>query len=342
MSEKINPELNNEELLEPVAEDAEKALSADEAENTAENTAEAAEAATEQLTAEADTVESAVQNETTAIADDTASSEELVDISKTAAEPTAESAKKKRTLQVPVIIACCIVLAAILGFLAYMAFFLKEPENVTWSNTIDDTTYYYEFKTDGTFKAYIGSIEMTGSFQKSKTDEGNTITVDKTIGSFYQSMPATYKISGSKLFGNQVMTCTYSEDYEFTLNQSKREKNLLDLPENFTANEDLLGSWIFKYMNYDIYKVTFNKDGSMILEFIQDGLQYNGVYTIEDNTINFTYYATESVVVPIEYKVDGDNLTFMGYNFVREGSEAANATSDQQLVPVEETAAATE
>ena len=128
------------------------------------------------------------------------------------------------------------------------------------------------------------------------------------------------------------MTCTYSEDYEFTLKQSKRENSTLDLPEDFTPDEDLVGSWIFQYMGYDIYKVTFNKDGSMALEFVQDGLKYNGIYTLDDGTINFTYISNESITVPVEYSVDGDSLSFLGYNFVREGSEAANATADQQLV----------
>ena len=175
---------------------------------------------------------------------------------------------------------------------------------------------------------------MNGSFQKTNDENGKTITLDKSFGSFYQGASATYSIKGSRLFGNQEMSCSYSDEYEFTLKQSKREKKLLDLPEDFTADESLVGSWIFKYMNYDIYKVTFNKDGSMVLEFLQDGVKYNGIYTIDGSTINFTYYVTDSTVVPIDYAVDGDYLTFMGYQFVREGSEAEKATSDQaNMIP---------
>ena len=175
---------------------------------------------------------------------------------------------------------------------------------------------------------------MNGSFQKTNDENGKTITIDKSFGSFYQGAPAAYSIKGSRLFGNQEMSCSYSDEYEFTLKQSKREKKLLDLPEDFTADESLVGSWIFKYMNYDIYKATFNKDGSMVLEFLQDGVKYNGIYTIDGSTINFTYYVTDSTVVPIDYAVDGDYLTFMGYQFVREGSDAEKAaTSDQMMIP---------
>lgn len=337
MSDKINSELNSEEILNSAAEDTEKTVAADDeeitvlADNDTERTILADEPSQEE---ESDDTEQTVDAKNTVDAEDT-------DAISSASEEV-KPAKKNSVLQVPVIIACCIVVLALVGFLAYMAFFLKEPENVTWSNEIDDTTYYYEFKSDGTFKGYLGSIEVSGSFQKANGEDGKTISVDKTFGNFYQNMPGTYSITGSRLFGNQELTCSYSDEYEFTLTQSKREKNLLDLPEDFTPDEELIGSWIFKYMGYDIYKVTFNKNGSMVLDFVQDGVTYNGIYTLEDSKINFTYYVTESTAVPIDYTVDGDNMTFMGYNFVREGSDAEKATSDQQLLVPQTTQAVEE
>ena len=342
MSEKTNSELNNEEVLDSAAENTEE-ITAEETtaviENTDTENAEATvEAADVENTITADEISDTENTENTEDTEGAQESEAIVDTAENSALETTEATeevtpeKKKTPLQVPVIIACCILVAALLGFLVYYAFFLKEPENVTWTNDVDNVTYYYDFKSDGTFTGYLGSIEMNGSFQKTKADGNYTVTVDKTFGSFYQNMPATYSIKGSRLLGNQEMTCTYSEDYEFTLKQGKREKKLLDLPQDFTADEELVGTWIFKYMNYDIYKVTFNKDGSMLLEFIQDGIKYNGIYTIEGSTINFTYYVTDSTVVPIDYKVDGDAMTFMGYQFVREGSELEKATSDQQVL----------
>ena len=133
------------------------------------------------------------------------------------------------------------------------------------------------------------------------------------------------------------MSCSYGEGYDFELNHASKNIVTLDLPENFTPDEELLGSWMFQYMGYDIYRVTFNEDGSMVLEFVQDGIKYNGIYTIDGTSLNFTYCVNENVVVPIEYSIsDHDNLTFMGYNFVREGSEAAQATPDQVLLDSQE------
>ena len=68
---------------------------------------------------------------------------------------------------------------------------------------------------------------------------------------------------------------------------------------------------------------------------MQQGIKYNGTYTLEDGKINFTYVISENVTAPGEYSVDGDVLNFMGYSFVREGSDAQVASDDQIAVPTE-------
>lgn len=240
-----------------------------------------------------------------------------------------EEAKKKRfPLQVPIIIAACILVAALLGYFVFTGFILKEPEGVTWSTELDGATYYFDFNNDGTFKAYVGSVEIDSTFQKSKSSDGNTLTVGTNVCNFYSGTPATYTISGSRILGNQTLDYSYGEGYDFSLNQASRKETNLDLPKDFTPDEDLLGTWVFQYYGYDIYKATFNDDGSMKLQFIQDGITYNGTYTIEDDNINFTYYVSDSVAAPLQYSVDGDTLNFLGAAFVREGSEA---TPDQAL-----------
>lgn len=324
INENINPEVTEEEIETAATEEVTETVEAvAETEETAE--AEAVEANEEvQETAETigtETAEAVAKAEPAPVAETEAVQEE------------AKPAKKKPFLQVPVIIALCLIVATLLGYFVFVGFFLKEPEGVTWSSEQDGATYYYEFKNDGTFQANIGSIEINSTYQKTKSADGNTITVGTNFGSFYANAPATYTISGSRLFGGQTLNGSYGEGYDFTLTQATKKIMMPDLPENFEANEDLVGTWIFKYMGYDIYKVTFGDKGSMILEFVQDGIKYNGTYTFDDSTINFTYCVAENVAVPVDYAiVDKDNLTFMGYNFVREGSAAAEATPDQQII----------
>ncbi len=340
INENINPEVTEEEIETAATEEVTETVEAvAETEETIE--AEAAEATEEAQetaeTIETEAVEAVAETEETAEAEAVEATEEVQETAETieteAVQEEAKPAKKKPFLQVPVIIALCLIVATLLGYFVFVGFFLKEPEGVTWSSEQDGATYYYEFKNDGTFQANIGSIEINSTYQKTKSADGNTITVGTNFGSFYANAPATYTISGSRLFGGQTMNGSYGEGYDFTLTQATKKIMMPDLPENFEANEDLVGTWIFKYMGYDIYKVTFGDKGSMILEFVQDGIKYNGTYTFDDSTINFTYCVAENVAVPVDYAiVDKDNLTFMGYNFVREGSAAAEATPDQQII----------
>lgn len=331
MNENTNPEVNAEETATPAVEEVTQ-----ETENTLDTAVVEAETSDE-ATQDTETVDDTAEETEDTATEETISSDETSEETETDESDIAEeqSAKKKRFLQIPVIISICIVAAALLGCFIFTAFFLQEPEGVTWSTEVDGTPYYFEFENDGTLHVYFGTIEMTSTYQKSKSEDGNTITTGSNIGYFYGSAPATYTISGSRILGNQTLDCVYSEDYQFTLNQATREEIKLDVPEDFTPDEELLGSWTFSYFGYELMRTTFNADGTMTLEQIQNGITYNGVYTITNSTVNFTFFVSENTVVPIEYEVNGDELSFMGYNFVREGSDLANATADQLVIPQE-------
>lgn len=316
-----------EEELEAVTPDNASAIDEDLIENTAE---EAVDEAIEEVADDADKAEDAAEEIT---------------------EEAEKPAKKKFFLQKPVIIALCLVVAALLGYFTYVAFFLREPEGVTWTAEIDGLTYYIDFNSDNTFKAYVGSVEVDGTYSKAKdqpkpnytgatvdeTARVSTITLDYQIAYFYPNYAAEYEITGSRILGNQVFHGSYGEGYDFTLEQSKRQIPELEVSADFTPDENLLGTWVFNYEGADIYSVTFNNDGTMCIKKFEEGTTYNGTYTISDGQINFTYYVTENTVIPLDYSIDGDILSCMGVNFVREGS---NATPDQPFVMTDEEAAA--
>ena len=330
INENTNPEVTAEEIENTVTE--ETAQPVEETSSDTEKLNEAADEISESENNETEAPDEAIETAVEESAESAAAEfaeEGAVETTKEQEKP----AKKKPFIQIPVIIALCIVAAALIGYFVFIGFFLKEPEGVTWSSEQEGATYYYEFKNDGSFKANVGSIEINSTYQKEKTEEGNTITVGINFGNFYANAPATYTISGSRILGSQTLDASYGEGYDFSLKQDSKKIYMPDVPEDFTADEKIIGSWLFKYMGYDIYKATFDNKGYMTLEFVQDGIKYNGVYTVDNSSINFTYCFTENIAVPIEYSVtDEDTMTFMGYTFVREGSAAAEATPDQQII----------
>ncbi len=254
-----------------------------------------------------------------------------------------QPAKKRFPLQKPVIISLCIVLAAILGYLVYTAFLLREPEGVTWATDINDVTYYIEFNSDGTYNGYFGSVEMTGNFVKSKaqkdaastsdqTASGNTIALDGEFTYFYPEIPFTYEITGSRLLGNQELKFSYGSDFTFSFYQSKRDTAVLEPPKDFQPDEALVGTWVLNYLEQELSRVTFNADGTA--KIISPQVTINATYTLEEGKINLTYQGSKSEVYPSEYKVSGDTLTFMNAVYVREGSPA---TVDQPFLMLQET-----
>lgn len=313
----------------------------EEAETVAENAEEISEEAEpiddniEEITEETETAAENVEEtgeETEAIAENAVDSIET----EASVEEPAEKKKKKFPIQIPVIIAACIVIIALLGYFVVTGFFLREPEGVTWSQELEGATYYFEFCNNNVFKAYVGSVEIESTYQKEKAETGNTLTIGTNVCNFYSGYPATYEITGSRILGNQTMSYSYGEGADYTLVQASRKTADLKLPENFEADPDLLGTWVFQYFGYDVYRVTFNDNGSLKLEFLQDGITYNGTYTLEDDGVmNFTYYVSDNVATQLDYSVNGDTLNFLGATFVREGS---NATVDQALqTPVDGT-----
>lgn len=249
-------------------------------------------------------------------------------------EPKPE--KKRFPLQKPVIIALCIVLVALLGYLVYTGFLLKEPEGVTWATEINDVTYYIEFNSDGTYNGYFGSVEMTGNYTKEKGQQSEAATSDEAVNSlaldgeytyFYPGIPFTYEITGSRLLGNQEIKFSYGSDFSFSFYQSSRKKVDLELPKDFQPDDALVGTWVLNYADQELTRITFNADGSA--KIVSPQVTINATYTLEPGKVNLTYQGSQSEVYPSEYEVNGDTLTFMNAIYTREGS---GATVDQPFL----------
>ena len=254
--------------------------------------------------------------------------------------------KKQRLIQTPVIIALVIVLLAVAGYFTYIFFFLREPEGIVWSCEYEGVTYYCEFKEDGVFNMHVGSITLDSTYEKDVADGSKRLMIASYNTFFKYGEFAEYEITGSRLLKNQEMKITYDDETTFTLKQCDEVPNPLELPENFVPDEDLIGSWTNYYYGTEYCVVTFNDDGSASVNYVMNGVTYNGTYTLEDGTINFTFYTDDYIVEPNEYSIDGDILTFLKTKFIRNGS---NATIDEYSISsvteteaVEETQAASE
>ena len=293
-----------------------------------------AEETVESRTEEATTDEELKEKDAEAAAEEETKKDDAEDESpaETSEEPAEQKKKKKAPfIQIPVIISIGIVLVALIGYFVYSSFFMHKIEGIIWSLEEGDMTYYLEFSEDGICKLTYGAVEETCHYENSNVSGENAVCLAYDFMYLYAGYDVKYEITGSRILGNQEITFSYGEDtLEFTMKEVKEKVKPLELPTDFNADEGLLGEWSNSHTDGIEEYLRFNEDGSMenglIVGSAEDKsyhtLNYYGTYTVTDGTINFTYYIDHSDVVLIDYKLDGDHLTFNNYEFVRVKNDA--------------------
>lgn len=242
-------------------------------------------------------------------------------------EPTEEvKTKKKFPLQTPIIIAVCILLAAVVVFFG-ISIFTPTVEGTWLYESEEGYSFYYNFNEKGDEKKCmmnIGTIYFPGTYDVSVGDESSTVTVSTSAG--YVNGSYTYSITGNRLFGNRVLTLTSEDGTTLTLNQAKKTKDsdFVKPAEDFKPVEKIVGEWEFVYEEYGVsYKLTINDDGTLVYD--QFGMQeIHCAYTADDKTINLSFFETELITQEEEYYFDGDQLIFLGINWSKVGSSTAD------------------
>lgn len=268
---------------------------------------------------------------------------EIDDETEPASEAPVKKKKKRPFIQVPVIISICLVAASLLAYLSYHLLWITEPEGVTWvwASETDNVNWYYEFKDDNVFKAYVGSFEVTASYEKDKSEEAvnklmvtSGIPYAQSLGCIFFSAEMKYNINGLRISGGQEMTISYTDDpeqQEYVLKQTDYQQPTLELPDDFKEDKDLTGEWINIYSTADAKQtIQFNDDGSMVLcetynysdESFSE-IRRNCTYTVADNEIDITWEAEEAVVHHSEYKIADGILAMDGAYYYREGNHPA-------------------
>lgn len=235
-------------------------------------------------------------------------------------------AKKKFPLQVPVIIAACILVVAIIGFLA-VSIFTPTVEGTWLYESEDGFKFYYTFDETSDSNECVmslGTVYFPGFYETSVSEDAKSVSVSVYAG--YVNGNYTYDIDGVRLFGNRVLTLTGEDGTVLTLTQQKKPKDsdYIKPDKNFEPVEELVGEWEFLYEEFgESYKLTINDDGTMV--FDQFGLQeIHFTYTADDSKINLSFFETESINQEEEYYFKDNQLIFLGLNWSRAGESTAD------------------
>ena len=235
--------------------------------------------------------------------------------------------KKKSPLQVPIIIACVILITAVLGFFGYMAFFAHSIVGDWDYKGDDDFNYHYTFDREGKVTMTLGSIEFVGQYATVPSEDVMKANINLYYGEIGGELE--YDVTGSKILNNQVLTFSSGESTKQLKQSSKINFNeILSVPEDHKVDENLIGEWDYTFEDYNVnYKFVFKKDGTMQINQY-DSVIYNCAYSAENNNIKCTFITTEETTQDIEYSCDGTVLEIMGLRCTRAGA----STADQAML----------
>lgn len=244
--------------------------------------------------------------------------------------------KKKRFIQIPIIISLVIVIGVALGFLIFKCFFNTSIVG-TWA--IEDPTQseatadeaslskiYYIFDDDGTASMAYGTMRYAGTY----TVSGNEINMQIQLANLYASFE--FSVTGNVFTGRTLTFKDSSYDMEYTFHSTNREIPDMKVDEDFKPIDKLTGEWNYFDGTYD-FNYNFKSDGTVSID--QNGMLFvDGVYNYTEDTITIKYFSDSEQIMELDYTVDEDALVINGLQYLKVGSASADEVREALSAPV--------
>lgn len=216
--------------------------------------------------------------------------------------------KKKTVFYTSIITAASILLAALIVFGVYKIFFTSSVEGVwalseelEYAEENDSAVSYLVFEKDGVAKCVIGTYSYYGPYFVETSDGASTLSV---------SIP--YVLSGEfditidgNAFSTRELTISSGDD-SLLFVEAPMEDAGLTPSADFTADEEVIGKW---YSEAQGVTYTLNSDGTIAfdMQYEDMGIHIDGIYTVNDGTITFTYFTDSEVSSEAEFYINDDS-----------------------------------
>lgn len=218
-----------------------------------------------------------------------------------------ETEKKPLGLQKPILIACCIFLAAVIAFGGLMVYnklfnpgvegvwVLAEQASMDEAKSSGNGVTYFTFDKDGKASMTIGSMTVVGDWSYSETDAEVEVAI-----SYFFSGTFTAEVEGNIFTGRTLSLTDDSGSYDFVSSSIPEMYPKTD--KDAKTDSKLTGVW----SNSDSGNVyTFNEDGTCVIEQASI-LTINGRYSVKDGTVTVSYIANEEVETAMTYEINDD------------------------------------
>lgn len=220
--------------------------------------------------------------------------------------------KKKSPVIPSIVIAACILLAAIICGVIFLVFFNTSITGtyVIETEEVPDVQTYFIFEEDGKLTERAGSIELEGTYEI--TTENNVSKLTLEIPANYLNVTYNYTLQGNRLTGMKILLSDDSGN-SMTFAPETYEETVVEPIDKAQLDSKLVGTWE-DTAGYGM-EYTFNDDNTIVMSSY--GANIYGYYSAENDEVTIKYQAAELVENSATYSFDGDSLILNDLEFAK-------------------------
>lgn len=220
--------------------------------------------------------------------------------------------KKKSPVIPSIVIAACILLAAIICGVIFLVFFNTSITGtyVIETEEVPDVQTYFIFEEDGKLTERAGSIELEGTYEI--TTENNVSKLTLEIPANYLNVTYNYTLQGNRLTGMKILLSDDSGN-SMTFAPATYEETVVEPIDKAQLDSKLVGTWE-DTAGYGM-EYTFNDDNTIVMSSY--GANIYGYYSAENDEVTIKYQAAELVENSATYSFDGDSLILNDLEFAK-------------------------
>ena len=183
----------------------------------------------------------------------------------------------------------------------------------TWLHESNDgKIYYYTF-----YDPEEGKLEITHGTTKymcTYTIDDNILVTSYENGDIYSGSflgSFEYEITEDDNGKILILSDVDGEKHKLPVTQKPDKNKVLKKYDNYKVDKALLGNWKYEYNTGITLKLSFNADGTAVLN-LADVERQDWVYTTESSSIKFARFTDTLIEETNLYKIQDVTLEFMG------------------------------
>lgn len=224
---------------------------------------------------------------------------------------------RKRSVDTPFMVALFIVVISIIILSVWTMFFdtsIKGSWRLSIKDDSGDSFYELNFKDNNEFDYSFGGVTYSGRYTLD-IEQNSLALSSSSYGKYNLNSRFNYQVNGIS-FGKRELLLYTADNDELSFLSSDNYVPVIKYYSDFSPNEKLLGSWLYKdnEQGYN-YTFTFFDDGRY--EYLCSGSRHIGAYKTNSDKFTYNLIVDNNTVneETMTYSVTDGKLTLISGDF---------------------------